>query len=89
MPISDPFVVLERYLQRGLAHLPRFIGRFFGHRKEKASLSPSWVVVLWGFIGSFGGIGILFAVFGHTKYFARRHIPPIVASYVSDGLMCA
>ena len=82
-PMADPLVKAERHIQDALARLPRFISRFLGYRGESLPPSPDHLVCLWGFIGAFGGLGVLFAVFGHTEYFTSRMVPPIVASFVS------
>lgn len=82
MPASDPFVKAERLVQSALARLPTWLSRWFGFRGQKIDPSPTWMVCLWGSIGAFGGLGILFAVFGHTDYFTNRLVPPIIASYV-------
>ncbi|KAF2006508.1 hypothetical protein P154DRAFT_615253 [Amniculicola lignicola CBS 123094] len=85
---SDPFVQAERLVQNALGHLPSFISRFFGYRGKKLTPAPWYVVSLWGFIGAFGGLGTLFAVFGYTDYFTSRDVPPIVASYGASAILC-
>ena len=79
----DPFTLAERYIQRMFSRFPAPISRFLGYRDQKLPPSPTWVVCLWGFIGAFGGLGVLFAIFGHTAYFTSRHVPALVASYVN------
>ena len=84
MPIWDPLVPAERVIQRGLAHLPPWISRWLGYRGTNLPPSRTWVVCLWGFIGAWGGVASIIAVFGHTHYFHNIHlVPPIVASFVS------
>ena len=84
MPIWDPLVPAERVIQRGLAHLPIWISRWLGYRGTSLPPSRNWVVCLWGFIGAWGGVASIIAVFGHTHYFHNIHlVPPIVASFVS------
>jgi hypothetical protein len=41
-----------------------------------------YVPYLWAFIGAFGGLSLLQAIFGHAPYFIERGAPPIIASYV-------
>lgn len=83
MPIWDPLVPAERVIQRGLAHLPSWISRWLGYRGKNIPPSRTWVVCLWGFIGAWGGVASIIAVFGHTSYFHNIHlVPPIVASFV-------
>ncbi|KAF2788169.1 hypothetical protein K505DRAFT_256114 [Melanomma pulvis-pyrius CBS 109.77] len=88
MPHTDPFVLAERHIQRVLARLPAPLSRFLGHRNQKLAPSPTYVVYLWGFIGAFGGLGTLFAVFGHSHYFTSRNVPAIVASYGASAILC-
>jgi hypothetical protein len=82
---TDPFVQAERHVQNALARLPPFVARFLGHRGKTLPPSPNYLVCLWGFIGAFGGLGIIFAVFAHTEYFTSRMVPPIIASFVRDS----
>ena len=88
MTFTDPFVTAERYLQRGLRRLPPWFSRWFGFRGEPMPPSPTYIVCLWGFVGAFGGLGILLAIFAHTDYFTSRNVPPIVASYVGLSHTC-
>jgi hypothetical protein len=81
------FAKAERYLQKALGRLPSWLSRFFGYRHEEAPQSPTWMICLWGFIGAFGVVGSLFAVFGHTHYFTSRLVPPILVSFVRHETM--
>jgi hypothetical protein len=84
MPIWDPLVPAERVIQRGLSRLPPWISRWLGYRGTNLPPSRTWIVCLWGFIGAFGGVASIIAVFAHTSYFHNIHlVPPIVASFVS------
>lgn len=84
MPIWDPLVPAERVIQRGLSHLPPWISRWLGYRGTSLPPSRTWIVCLWGFIGAWGGVASIIAVFAHTSYFHNIHlVPPIVASFVS------
>jgi hypothetical protein len=82
MPIWDPFVPVERYIQRGLARMPPSISHWLGYRQKSAPPSPTWIICLWGFIGAFCGLSVILAIFGHTEYFRSRAVPPIIASFV-------
>lgn len=86
MPPWDPFVPVERRIQNGLARLPLWMSRWLGFRGKALPPSPSWMVCLYGFIGAFGGLSIIIAIFKHTEYFTVRLVPPIVASFVSIRL---
>lgn len=82
MSRKDPFIQAEIAVQQLLVRLPAWLSRFFGYREKPLPPSPLWVVCSSGFIGAFGGLGILLAIFAHTDYFTNRSVPPIVASYV-------
>lgn len=83
MRFSDPFVPVERYVQHSLARLPTWLSRWLGYRGQKLGPSPTLIVCVYGFIGAFCGLSILFAIFQHTDYFTSRNVPSIVASFVS------
>ena len=83
MPPPDPLVPVERLIQRGLARLPTVISRWLGYRGQSLPPSRTWVICLWGFLGAFGGLSVILAIFGHSDYFRSRAVPPIVASFVS------
>jgi hypothetical protein len=82
-PSEDIFVRAERGIQSALAQLPTWMSRFLGYRGKPTTPSPNLIVCIWGFIGSFGGLGIIIAIFTESQYFTSRHVPAIVASYVS------
>lgn len=88
MPPYDPFVPVERVIQRGLAHLPPWIGRWLGYRGKSLPPSPSWMVCVYGFIGAFCGLSTIIAIFGHTEYFHIRLVPPVVASFGASAILC-
>lgn len=82
-PSEDIFVRAERGIQSALAQLPTWMSRFFGYRGKPNPPSSNLLVCIWGFIGAFGGLGVILAVFTTSQYFTSRHVPAIVASYVS------
>ncbi|KAF2868595.1 HPP family-domain-containing protein, partial [Massariosphaeria phaeospora] len=88
MPQSDLLVQAERLIQSGLARLPPALSRFLGYREKPLPPPPLYIICLWAFVGAFGGLGILFAVFGHSHYFTIRLAPPIVASYGASAILC-
>ncbi|KAH6643138.1 HPP family-domain-containing protein [Boeremia exigua] len=89
MPLWDPFVPAERVIQRGLAHLPTWISHWLGYRGSPVPPSRNWVICLWGFIGAWGGVASILAVFGHLQYFHNIHlVPPIVASFGASAILC-
>jgi hypothetical protein len=83
MPPYDPLVPAERHIQSALGRLPLWLSRWFGFRGKPLPPSPSWMVCFYGFVGAFGGLSIIIAIFKHTEYFTIRMVPPIVASFVS------
>lgn len=86
MASRDPLVHVERFIQKGLARLPKVVSRWLGYRGKLLPPSVTWVVCLWGFIGAFVGLSVVLAVFGHTEYFRSRAVPPIIASFVSGSV---
>ncbi|RMZ67480.1 HPP family [Pyrenophora seminiperda CCB06] len=49
---------------------------------------PTWLVCAWGFVGAFCGLSTILAIFGHTEYFTRRAVPPIIASFGASAILC-
>lgn len=88
MPPYDPFVPVERFIQRSLARLPAPISRWLGYRGKALPPSATWMICAYGFIGAFTGLSVILAIFGHTDYFRSRAVPPIVASFVSFATLC-
>lgn len=82
MPLWDPLVPAERFIQRGLARLPAPVSHWLGYRAKASPTSPTWMVCVYGFVGAFCGLSVILAIFGHTDYFTSRAVPPIVASFV-------
>ena len=64
---------------------PTWLSRWLGYRSSNASPSSTtnYVVWIWSFIGAFGGLSVIQAVFTNAEYFVRRKVPQIVGSYVS------
>ncbi|KAJ4292526.1 hypothetical protein N0V90_009189 [Kalmusia sp. IMI 367209] len=87
-PSEDVFVRVERGIQAALARLPPWMSRFLGYRGKPAPPSTNLMVCIWGFIGAFGGVAILLAVFSHSTYFTSRNVPAIVASYGASAILC-
>jgi CBS-domain-containing membrane protein len=61
------------------------VSRWFGYRGPTAAppTKTNYVVWIWSFIGAFGGLSVLQAIFINSEYFLQRRVPPIIASYVS------
>jgi len=64
---------------------PTWLSRWFGYRVPGAAppSKANYVVWIWSFIGAFGGLSVLQAIFNNSEYFLQRRVPPIIASYVS------
>ena len=73
----------DSYGRRLLARMPTGFTRFLGYRAENPQPTPTYALYLWSFGGAFCGIAILQALFGHTAYFSGRHVPSVIASFVS------
>ncbi|KAJ5145758.1 uncharacterized protein N7515_000322 [Penicillium bovifimosum] len=66
-----------------LSRLPPWISHWLGYRSEPVKPLPAYQIAIWSFITSFCGLSILQAIFVYSEYFTSRHVPGIVASYVS------
>ncbi|KAJ7607947.1 HPP family-domain-containing protein [Roridomyces roridus] len=71
-----------------LSRLPTWISHWLGYRAAPPPKRPDYIVWLWSFIGAFGGLSILQAVFGHAHYFIERNVPSIIASYGASAVLC-
>lgn len=65
-----------------LTHLPPALSRWLGYRASPLRPLPNYIVYFWSFIGAFGGIALVQAVFMQAQYFVRRGAPSVVSSYV-------
>ncbi|KAM6492790.1 HPP family domain containing protein [Amanita muscaria] len=68
-----------------LGRLPSWISRWFGHRATPPPKRPNYEICLWSFIGTFCGVALLQAVFGHASYFIAKGAPPVVPSYAASA----
>jgi len=68
---------------------PTWLSRWFGYRAPGAALpsKTNYVVWIWSFIGAFGGLSVLQAVFINAEYFVQRKVPPIIASYGASAVL--
>ena len=64
---------------------PTWLSRWFGYRAPDAAPpnTTNYVVWIWSFVGAFGGLSVIQALFTNSEYFLQRKVPPIIASYVS------
>ncbi|KAI5927926.1 HPP-domain-containing protein [Camillea tinctor] len=69
-----------------------WITRWFGLRQNSTGKiqppTPVYVPYIWAFIGAFGGLAVLQAIFGQSAYFIERGVPPLVASYGASAVLC-
>ncbi|KAI1169757.1 HPP-domain-containing protein [Nemania sp. FL0916] len=82
--MSDEDVRSSPWHQR----LPSWITRWVGIRNGPAPPKPVYVPYLWAFIGAFGGLSLLQAIFDHSPEFIARGVPPIIASYGATAVLC-
>jgi len=69
--------------QPWLHYLPKPISHFFGYRTDTPKKRPDVIIWLWTWIGAFGGVSVIEAVFQRNPYFAVTHnVPMIVGSFV-------
>lgn len=74
-----------------LSRLPCWLSHWLGYRPP--SLNPSkptsiYLTLFWSFLGAFGGLSVLQAIFGYSAYFVARGVPGIVASYGASAVLC-
>lgn len=65
-----------------MAQLPSWVTRWLGMRSQPPPPQPTWISLLWAFVGAFCGLSVLQAIFAHDSYFTDRGVPQLVASYV-------
>ncbi|KAF8172652.1 HPP family-domain-containing protein [Pholiota molesta] len=70
-----------------LSRLPPVISRWLGYRSSPPPKRPDYIIYLWSFIGAFGGISLLQAVFGQAHYFIERGVPTVIASYGASAVL--
>ncbi|KAK1219884.1 hypothetical protein PQX77_017364 [Marasmius sp. AFHP31] len=73
-----------------LGGLPPWLSRWAGYRATPPPAPPQYIVWIWSWIGAFGGMAVLQAVFGYADYFTERAVPPpsIVASFGASAVLC-
>ncbi|KAL5495780.1 hypothetical protein ACEPAI_1244 [Sanghuangporus weigelae] len=74
--------------QARLALLPSWLSHWLGYRSTPPPVRPNYIIWFWSFIGAFGGLSILQAIFGHAHYFIERNVPSIIASYGASVVLC-
>lgn len=62
--------------------MTRWVGVRKNSQEKKRKPKPVYISYIWTFVGAFGGLACLQAIFGHATYFIERGVPPLVASYV-------
>ncbi|KAI0475659.1 HPP family-domain-containing protein [Xylariaceae sp. FL0804] len=84
-PRPSPLVVMVANV---LAPLPPWLTRWVGYRAQPPKPINVWLTYVWAFIGAFGSLSVLMAVFGHSHYFTSRAVPPLIASYGASAVLC-
>jgi len=69
--------------QSRLSRLPPWFSHWLGYRAETPGPLPVWKVAAWSFITAFCGLSVVQAIFNYSPAFTSRHVPGIIASYVS------
>ncbi|CCM06638.1 uncharacterized protein FIBRA_08919 [Fibroporia radiculosa] len=64
-----------------LARYPTWLTHWLGYRATPHHKVPEPFVWIWSWFGAFAGLAVLQGLFGHSKYFIDRKVPPLVASY--------
>lgn len=72
-----------------LPRLPRWLNHWLGYRPTPPKPLPQYLVWLWSFFAAFCGLCVLQAIFNYSSYFNHRHVPGIVASFVSGWLFAS
>ncbi|KAH6913733.1 HPP family protein [Coprinopsis sp. MPI-PUGE-AT-0042] len=80
MPTTQPS-------QNALSRLPTWFSRWFGYRASPVPPQPNYIIWIWGFIGSFGGLAIVQIMFTRSSYFVDKGVPPLIASYGASAVL--
>ncbi|KAF9521772.1 HPP family-domain-containing protein [Crepidotus variabilis] len=70
-----------------LAHFPRWFSHWFGYRAGPPPKHPDYLIWFWSWIGAFCGISVIQAVFEQAKYFVKKGVPTIIASYGASAVL--
>jgi len=71
-----------------LSHLPSGVSHFLGYRSGRpSSPQPRYIIWFWSFVGAFGAIGVIQAVFERSPYFIRRRVPPVIGSFGASAIL--
>lgn len=79
----NPLNISSLMPQSRLSRLPPWLSHWLGYRAEPPGPLPVWKVAAWSFITAFCGLSVIQAIFNYSPSFASRHVPGIIASYVS------
>lgn len=72
-----------------LSRLPRWISHWLGYRPETPKPLGTYEIAAWSFITAFCGLSVVQGIFNYSDYFISRHVPGIIASYVSSPVPMA
>ncbi|PFH47459.1 hypothetical protein AMATHDRAFT_6716 [Amanita thiersii Skay4041] len=66
---------------------PSWLSRWVGYRATPQAKIPMYIALVYAFIGVFGALSVLQALFGRVEQLMHFHVPPIVYSYGSVVLI--
>jgi CBS-domain-containing membrane protein len=69
-------------------HLPAWLLCWFGIRTDTQVPPPKYALYVWPFVGAFGALAVLQAIFGHSIYFMSRSVPSLITSYGASVVLC-
>ncbi|KAJ8085339.1 hypothetical protein PM082_011001 [Marasmius tenuissimus] len=69
------------------SRLPPWLSRWTGYRATPPPPVSQYIVWIWSFIGAFGGIAVLQALFTYSRFFTDRDVPTIVASFGASAVL--
>ncbi|KAH6905992.1 HPP family-domain-containing protein, partial [Coprinopsis sp. MPI-PUGE-AT-0042] len=70
-----------------LSSLPPWLSRWFGYRTSPVPPKPKYIIWIWSFIGSFGGLAIVQIMFTRSSYFFDKGVPSLIASYGASAVL--
>ncbi|KAH7101761.1 HPP family-domain-containing protein [Auriculariales sp. MPI-PUGE-AT-0066] len=85
------FVTHSFVFRTGRFQLPVTNGKFRSHSCCTTHIvypSVKVVIWIWSFLGAFAGVTTLYMLFGRSKYFQARGVPPIIAPFAASAVLC-
>lgn len=66
-------------------HLPIWLGRFVGYRREPSRPLGNVIVSVWSFIGTVTALSLIYIVNGKLAPFENQETPLILSSFVNES----